>query len=88
MSRTVGSATLTAAQLAQLKLASSKSGAVPKSVLEEVIKGSLALLPKVWLIILISFNAQMVYLVLSSDLVPNSVLLLSLVRFFMNTSLV
>ena len=47
MSRTVGSATLTTAQLNQLKLASSKSGAVPKSVLEEVIKGSLALLPKV-----------------------------------------
>ena len=47
MSKTVGSATLTTAQLNQLKLASSKSGAVPKSVLEEVIKGSLALLPKV-----------------------------------------
>ena len=47
VSRTVGSATLTTAQLNQLKLASSKSGAVPKSVLEEVIKGSLALLPKV-----------------------------------------
>ena len=49
VSRTVGSATLTAAQLAQLKLASSKGGAVPKSVLEDVIKGSIALLSKVGL---------------------------------------
>ena len=62
MSRTVGSATLTAAQLAQLKLASSKSGAVPKSVLEEVIKGSLALLPKVWLIVQIQeFKSKLIF---------------------------